>query len=52
MSNELSWKILWVDDEIELLKSQILFLKQKGYTVETATMATMRSRCCAPARWT
>jgi DNA-binding response OmpR family regulator len=27
--------ILWVDDEIESLKSQILFLKQKGYDVET-----------------
>ncbi len=27
--------ILWVDDEIESLKSQILFLKQKGYEVET-----------------
>src|SRR3972149_1966227 len=37
MSNELSKKILWVDDEIELLKSQILFQQQKGYQVETAT---------------
>ena len=37
MSNELSRKILWVDDEIELLKSQIIFLEQKGYLVETAT---------------
>ena len=37
MSNELSKKILWVDDEIELLKSQILFLQQKGYLIETAT---------------
>lgn len=27
-------KILWVDDEIELLKSHILFLKGKGYDVE------------------
>ncbi|HVB03084.1 MAG TPA: response regulator [Chitinophagaceae bacterium] len=26
--------ILWVDDEIESLKSQILFLKNKGYQVE------------------
>jgi len=26
-------KILWADDEIDLLKSQILFLEQKGYTV-------------------
>lgn len=29
-------KILWVDDEVELLKSHILFLKEKGYEVETA----------------
>ena len=26
-------KILWVDDEIDLLKSQIYFLKEKGYQV-------------------
>jgi len=30
-------KILWVDDEIELLKSHIIFLSEKGYEVETAT---------------
>ena len=29
--------ILWVDDEIESLKSNILFLKQKGYNVKEAT---------------
>jgi len=29
--------ILWVDDEIDLLKSNILFLKQKGYDVYEAT---------------
>ncbi len=29
-------KILWVDDEIELLKPHILFLKNKNYIVETA----------------
>ncbi len=29
--------ILWVDDEIELLRSHVLFLKEKGYDVETAT---------------
>ncbi len=28
-------EILWVDDEIEHLKSQIMFLEQKGYNVET-----------------
>jgi CheY-like chemotaxis protein len=30
-------KILWADDEIDLLKPQILFLKQKGYDVITVT---------------
>ncbi len=29
--------ILWVDDEIDLLKPHILFLQEKGYEVETAT---------------
>ncbi len=29
-------KILWVDDEIELLKPHILFLEQKGYDVTAA----------------
>ncbi len=29
--------ILWVDDEIESLKSNIMFLKQKGYNVSEAT---------------
>lgn len=28
--------ILWVDDEIERLKPHIIFLKEKGYEVETA----------------
>ncbi len=28
-------KILWVDDEIELLKPHVLFLRGKGYEVET-----------------
>lgn len=30
-------KILWVDDEIDSLKSQIMFLENKGYSVETKT---------------
>ena len=29
-------KILWVDDEIELLKPHILFLERKGYVLSTA----------------
>ena len=30
-------KILWADDEIELLKPHILFLESKGYLVEAVT---------------
>lgn len=30
-------QILWVDDEIDLLKPHILFLEEKGYQVDTAT---------------
>ncbi len=30
-------KILWVDDEIEMLRSHILLLSDKGYAVDTAT---------------
>ena len=30
-------KILWVDDEIELLKPHLILLEQRGHTVETAT---------------
>ena len=28
-------KILWVDDEMESLKSQIMFLEHKGYDVKS-----------------
>lgn len=30
-------KILWVDDEIELFRSHIIFLSEKGYEVDTVT---------------
>ncbi|MFA7228372.1 MAG: bifunctional response regulator/alkaline phosphatase family protein [Melioribacteraceae bacterium] len=30
-------KILWVDDEIELLRSHIIFLNEKGYEVSSVT---------------
>ena len=30
-------RILWADDEIDLLKPHILFLQNKGYDVETVT---------------
>ena len=31
--NKQIYKILWVDDEIDLLKPYILFLEEKGYSV-------------------
>jgi len=30
-------RILWVDDEIDLLRSQIMFLEEKGYEVDTVS---------------
>jgi CheY-like chemotaxis protein len=33
-------KILWTDDEIEILKPHILFLNEKGYDVDTCTNGT------------
>ena len=33
MTNKI--KILWADDEIDLLKPHIIFLEQKGYDVTT-----------------
>ena len=30
-------KILWADDEIDLLKPQLFFLEKKGYEVVTVT---------------
>lgn len=35
MSNNI--KILWADDEIDLLKPQLFFLEKKGYSVETVS---------------
>ena len=30
-------QLLWVDDEMELLKAQVLFLQKKGYDVTTTS---------------
>ncbi|MCK5087963.1 MAG: response regulator, partial [Melioribacteraceae bacterium] len=30
-------KILWVDDEIEMLKSHVIYLAEKGFEVDTVT---------------
>ena len=37
MNEERRPEILWVDDEIDLLKSQIQFLENRGYRVTTLT---------------
>ena len=28
--------ILWVDDEIDLLRPHLIFLEEKGYSIQTA----------------
>lgn len=33
----MAYRLLWVDDEIDLLKAHILFLNKKGYEVDTAS---------------
>ncbi|MFI5251832.1 MAG: response regulator [Bacteroidota bacterium] len=35
--SQIKGKILWVDDEIDLLRAHIMLLSEKGYSVETAT---------------
>lgn len=36
LSNMDKTRILWVDDEIDMLKPHVLFLEQKGYEVDTS----------------
>jgi DNA-binding response OmpR family regulator len=38
--------ILWVDDEIELLKAHIIFLEKKGYNVTTVSNGTDAIEMC------
>lgn len=40
-------QILWVDDEIDLLKPYTLFLKDKGYEIDTATNGTDALELCS-----
>ena len=42
----MSGKILWVDDEMELLKAHILFLEKKGYDVSTMTNGSDAIEAC------
>lgn len=38
--------LLWVDDEIDLLRAHIIFLENKGYSVDTATNGTDALEMC------
>lgn len=38
--------LLWIDDEIELLRAHILFLRGKGYEVDTASNGRDAIDCC------
>ncbi|MCM1034195.1 MAG: PglZ domain-containing protein [Paludibacter sp.] len=40
-------RILWADDEIDLLKPYVIFLQQKGYDVITANNGTDAAELCA-----
>lgn len=49
--SQLSSTILWVDDEIDLLRPHIIFLEEKGYRVLTATngmsaLETLKKNSC------
>ena len=35
--SNMTYRLLWADDEIELLNAHIIFLKNKGYEVTTVT---------------
>lgn len=39
-------KVLWADDEIDLLKPHILFLKEKGYEVVPVISGQDAIDCC------
>ena len=36
----MNYNLLWVDDEVELLKAHIIFLEKKGYEVTTVSNGT------------
>ena len=38
--------LLWVDDEIELLKAHIIFLEKKGYEVMTTSNGANAIELC------
>ena len=44
-------KILWTDDEIDLLRGYVLFLEEKGYEVSTATNGPDTVEMCRQQRF-
>ncbi len=42
----MSARLLWVDDEVDLLRAHILFLEKKGYNVSTASNGTDAVELC------
>jgi DNA-binding response OmpR family regulator len=60
-------RILWIDDEVELFEPHLLFLRQRGYVVDTTTngddalelargqsydLVLLTSRCPVAGGWT
>ncbi len=43
--------ILWVDDEIDILKPHILFLEKKGYEISTCNNGTDAIEMCEENRY-
>ena len=39
-------RLLWVDDEIELLRGHIVFLEKKGYDVQTCVSGADAIETC------
>ncbi len=46
MTTTTNGTLLWVDDEVELLRAHILFLEKKGYEVVTVSNGTDAVDCC------
>ncbi len=44
-------KLLWVDDEIDMLRAHIIFLENKGYDVDTATNGTDAIDMCREGKY-
>ena len=45
------YRILWADDEIELLRPHVLFLEDKGYEIVTVNSGQDALDCCKEERF-